>query len=162
MKETAYQFNVLGIALDDTTGSPFVILYNKDTGISLPMQVGPSDASSLIVELEGIQPEFSNSHDFLAELFRKHRFTLRHMEIYQYIGGMYRARIVYSKGLRNFSQEVNPSDGIVLCTKFHAPIYIRREIAESATPDITILDEVRRGNSEYLSFDHQSQSLHLM
>jgi bifunctional DNase/RNase len=162
MKETRYRFTIQGIALDETTASPFVILHDPENGITIPVQTGPSEASSIIVALEGILPEHRNSHDLLAAMFSMHNFVLQHLEVYRYFDGVYHGRIVYRKGVRRYRQEVSASDGIILCIKFGAPIYFTPQAVRDAAPHRRILDDVSSGAAQLLYLEPSHHSLQLM
>lgn len=162
MKERQYRFAIQGIALDESTSSPFIILHDPGSGTTIPVLVGPSEASSLIVALEGIVPEHRSSHDLLADLFRKHRFVLKRLEVYRFFDGVYHGRIVYRKGVTWYRQEVSACDGIILCIKFGAPIYFSREAVEAASPDDRILSAVNGGSGHLLYLEPSGRALQLM
>ncbi len=162
MKETRYRFTIQGIALDETTASPFVILNDPENGITIPIQTGPSEASSIIVALEGIQPEHRNSHDLLSAMFVKHRFILQHLEVYRCFNEVYHGRIVYRKGVRRYRQEVSTSDGIILCIKFGAPIYFSPQAVREAAPNRRIIDDMTSGAAQLLYLEPSHHSLQLM
>lgn len=115
---------VRGVALDEKTTAPFVILHNREAETIIPLQVGPSEAGAIILELEQVRPELPGTWDFLEGMFRHHGFTVKQLEIYRKEGERYRSRIVYRKGIRTYRKEIQPADGIVLSIKFGSPIYM--------------------------------------
>jgi hypothetical protein len=84
-KETI-ELAVKGIALEEETQMPILILKEKDSARLLPIRVGPFEASAIIMQLEGIElPDRSTTHDILAEFFKRHNFHMlcsRYMELW--------------------------------------------------------------------------------
>ncbi|ADK83125.1 MULTISPECIES: bifunctional nuclease family protein [Sediminispirochaeta] len=163
MKRFLYCFSVQGIALDEITESPFVILHDVKHDITLPLQIGASEASSLILAMECREKQEEESgYDLAVELFRKHRFALRGLEVRRNKGGHHKGTLVYKKGIRTFRTEVNPSTGIVLCAKLGAPIFFDKEAADAADYDNRVLIELAGGSAELLYLDPTHHPMQIM
>ena len=127
--------SVRGVAAGFGDEPPLVVLQNDQKTSSLRIPVGPYEASSIILEMEGVAPFRPLAHDLLASFFRDHGFILRNAEIYEAIpdgdgGERFLARIRYSKGLRRWEKEVRPSDAIALALRLRAPILAPKEFLE--------------------------------
>ncbi len=129
------EFTVHGVALDRKSGMPLVVLCSTENQVCVGIQVGPSEASSIIVELEGVQPPRPLTHDLLSELFNRHSFTLEKIEIYETFADRSLARIHYSRGFRKYSMETRPSDAIAMAIRLSAAIFIE----ESCIPSLVFL-----------------------
>jgi len=116
------EFVVRGIALEKESQMPLALLQEKGGDTILPLWLGPSEASSIIVEMEGVQPPRLLTHDLLAFLFNRHGYRMKKLEIYGDIDDKYYSRLHYAKGFRRYSVEVRPSDGIALALRLGAPI----------------------------------------
>ena len=147
------EFTVHGVALDRKTGMPLVVLCSPEENLCVGIQVGPSEASSIIVELEGVQPPRPLTHDLLGELFIRHGFRLEQVQIYDNIADRNLARIHYSKGFRKYSMETRPSDAIAMAIRLTAPIYIE----EGCIPSLVFLhDDGPDGDeSDFLYLENQ-------
>lgn len=121
-KEEMVPLTIKGVILEEHKKIPVILLSNKDLGSVLALPLGPSEASSIIVELEGARPPRPLTHDLFAEFLDKHRFTLERLEIYGKTEETYFSRLIYSKGLKRYSLECRPSDGIALCLRGGAAI----------------------------------------
>ena len=128
-------FSIHGVALDKSTGMPLVILFDPKHNVSVGLQVGPSEASAIIVELEGVQPPRPLTHDLLSQMFLRHGFSLNTVEVYGQLEDRYLARIRYSKGFRKYTMETRPSDAIALAVRLTAPILID----EACIPSLAFL-----------------------
>jgi len=121
-------FEVKGIALEQKSRLPVVLLHNEEKNILLPIHVGPFEASAIIVEMEGVQPPRPLTHDLLAELFLKHHLKLSAVEIYRCLEDTQLSRIRYHSRFTTYELEVRPSDGIALAIRLNAPIYVTDEV----------------------------------
>ena len=136
MQQKMVDFSVKGLALDDRSQMPVVILQNEEKSHMLPMVIGPFEASAIIMEIEGVHPPRPLTHDLFSELFQRHRFHMVSVEIYDRSDEEYFARIRYRTHKSSHTMEVRPSDGIALALRLNAPILVSEEIAASASPDL--------------------------
>ncbi len=128
MKEERIRLTVRGIALEKESQTPIVILRNDEETAILPVLIGPSEASAIIIAMEGMKPPRPLTHDLLVQFLDLHGFSLLWVEIYGFLDGKHLARIRYRKGVRSWTLEVRPSDGIALAVRTQAPIYATREM----------------------------------
>jgi bifunctional DNase/RNase len=114
--------SVAGVALDPDGDSPTVLLRNPSGDRYITVPVGAFEASAIIIEIEGIKPPRPLTHDLFAELFSRHGCRFTAFEIYSQSDEEFLGRIRYRKGLRGYTMEVRPSDGIALALRLNAPI----------------------------------------
>ncbi len=113
----------------DRDNMPIVMLAEVGGQRLLPLWIGPSEASAIIVELERIRPPEPLAHDLLAVLFQRHSLRMEGLEIYPRPEDCsYAARIVYRQGLRRCVLETRPSDGLALAVRLGAPILVEEEL----------------------------------
>ena len=96
------QFTIKGIALDEESQMPIIILQSEETSKIIPLWIGPFEASAIIIEIEEVKPPRPLTHDLLSEFLLKHHFKLKYVYIYDYIDDSHIAKIVYKKGTMNF------------------------------------------------------------
>ena len=114
------ELHIMGFFLDQDR-MPVAVLSDGTGKRVLPVWIGPSEASSIIVELEEIKSPRPLAHDILASYFQRHGFTMDGLEIYGQSGELgYNARIKYHRRLRHFDMEVRPSDGIAFASNSSA------------------------------------------
>ena len=144
--------------MEKESGMPKVILVHDNTCIALA--VGPFEASAIIVELEGIQPPRPLTHDLLSELFVRHHFSLKRIEIYGRLDDRNLARIHYSKGMRKYSMETRPSDAIALAVRLDAPILVD----EACIPALIFLQQNNDANDhlDFLYLENQHLNSQVM
>ena len=127
----------------DPERMPVVVLSDASGERILPIWTGPSEASSIIVELEEIKTPRPLTHDLLAKYFQRHGFTMDGLEIFDHSGEFgYNARLKYHRRLRHFDMEVRPSDGLALAVRLKAPILAEEQLL-SAADACTFLSSLR-------------------
>ncbi len=130
MDDKMLDFNVKGIALDEESQLPAVILEDKGRNYIFPLFIGPFEASAIIIEIEGVHPPRPLTHDLFSEMFRRHRFQLISMEIYGRLEDKYLARITYKTRLSTHTMEVRPSDGIALALRLGGRILVNKTLID--------------------------------
>ena len=67
------EMKVMGIALDTRTGSPIVVLHDKDNRRALPIWIGSAEASSIIRKIENLSVTRPMTHDLVISIIEKNR-----------------------------------------------------------------------------------------
>jgi bifunctional DNase/RNase len=132
MKTARVKMGVRGVAMDANDSTPIVILREVGGDKALPVVVGPAEASSIIIELDGLKPPRPLTHDLIVSLLDAHGFTFLETYIYQADGDSYLARIRYRKGAARYEMDVRPSDGIALAVRAKSPIWVEDDLIRSA------------------------------
>ncbi len=122
--------SIRGIIIDQEVELPIVILVNREKKVVFPLLIGPFEANAIAMELKGLSPTRPIAHDVIANLFKRHRYTMLCLEIYDVYDDIYLARIVYRKGLRRYRIDVRPSDGIAIALRMNAPIMLNERVLE--------------------------------
>jgi bifunctional DNase/RNase len=136
------QLHIKGFFLDHDR-MPVAVLNDSTGKRILPVWIGPSEASSIIVELEEIKSPRPLAHDILASYFQRHGFIMDSLEIYGHSGESgYSARIKYHRRWRHFDMEVRPSDGLALAVRLKAPILAEGHLL-SATDLCSFMSSLR-------------------
>ena len=162
MKENMLQFTIKGIALDEESQMPIIILQSEETNRIIPLWIGPFEASAIIIEIEEVKPPRPLTHDLLSEFFLKHHYKLKYVYIYDFIDDSHIAKIVYKKGFKSYSLEIRPSDGIALALRLKAPIYASPKVADNAYSDPELLKSAGDYQSEMLYFENEKIDAHIM
>jgi hypothetical protein len=152
------EFVVRGIALEKESQMPLALLQEKGGETILPLWLGPSEASSIIVEMEGVQPPRLLTHDLLAFLFNRHGYRMKKLEIYGDVDEKYFSRLHYTKGFRRYSVEVRPSDGIALALRLGAPILGDPLLLRAPSGDVyKVTDEILSSEILYLEPEYKEK-----
>jgi len=161
-KEKIVPVKIRGIALDKDTEMPIVILQDREKQKTMTITIGPFEASAIIIEMEGICPPRPLTHDIITQLFSVHKFTLNSLEIYGTRGDKYLSRIRYSKGLKKYSMEIRPSDGIALALRLGAEIFAASGLLENGEKTPEYLQRNSGYSPELLYLDAENLDSSLM
>lgn len=132
--------HILGMAMEPLEDLPILILKSGSEQF-LPLPMGPSEASAVLLKLEGIIPPRPHTHDLLTSIFTTHGFILDRLEIYDEFEGKYLARLNYHKGDEQFQQEIRPSDGMALSVRMECPIWVNSDLVMTEQSEDFILHE---------------------
>jgi bifunctional DNase/RNase len=133
---------VQGIALDERSQLPVILLNEPVRDRTLPVQIGPFEASAIIMELEGIHPPRPLTHDLFAAFFSKHRFEMMNLTITGLLGDRAAAHVEYRKGIRRYSMDVRPSDGFALAIRLGAQIRCETTVLDEMSVDPTFIERL--------------------
>jgi bifunctional DNase/RNase len=152
------QMHIKGFFLDHDR-MPVAVLSDATGKRILPVWIGPSEASSIIVELEEIKSPRPLTHDILASYFQRHGFSMDCLEIYGHSADAgYNARIKYHRRLRHFEMEARPSDGLALAVRLKAPVLAEEQLLSTA--DLcTFLSSLQDPCKGLIFFSPNSESL---
>ncbi len=140
IEEKRTKLNIKGITLHQESQLPIILLQSNDEKITIPISIGPFEASAIITELENIHPPRPLTHDLFSEILLRHKFRFKSLYIYKSIKNKYYARISYKKNLRNYSMEVRPSDGIALIIRHGGEIITNNDVIKNITNDYWLSD----------------------
>jgi bifunctional DNase/RNase len=119
---------VQGLAIDDRTQTPVVLLKERDGTRMLPIWIGPSEASAIAIVLA--QREFQRplTHDLLRTVIECLGATVPKIAIVELQDKTYFAQIFLARDDERFTIDARPSDSIALALRTESPIYVNEEL----------------------------------
>lgn len=123
------EMRVMGIALDTRTGSPIVVLHDKDNRRALPIWIGSAEASAIIRKIENLTVARPMTHDLVIDIIKKTGYTLDRIEISDVEKETYFASLVL-KNEKDEEVEIDsrPSDAIAVAIRIDAPIFVSPKV----------------------------------
>lgn len=134
------EVRVQSLGLDRTTNTPVVILQEKDGTRVLPIWIGPSEASSIAMELAGMKFSRPLTHDLFTSIIGGLGGELRRVQITRVVDNTYYAELLIHRGSEVFSVDARPSDSIALALRAGAAIFTRPELLEDTPIEIVDAD----------------------
>lgn len=118
--------------------SPSVIILrplgDKDgAGHVLPIWIGPTEAASIGMALEGTHGERPMTHDLLAALVDAAGMSLDYVIINDVKGTTFFATVVLDQAGECKNIDARPSDSIALAVREQAPIYVEENVMDLAS-----------------------------
>lgn len=128
------EMKVMGIALDTRTGSPIVVLHDKDNRKALPIWIGSAEASAIIRKIENLNVARPMTHDLIVNIIEQTGYTLDRVEINDVEKETYFATLFLKDKDDNFIEiDSRPSDAIAVAIRIDAPIFISAKVLSNGS-----------------------------
>lgn len=127
---TEIEVEVSRIGLDPTSRSPVVLLEDKAHTVALPIWIGPAEAQSIAMRLEGIDTPRPLTHDLMKSVLDRLGVALRRVVIEDLRESTYYARIVLVRSGEEVEIDSRPSDAIALAIRCGQPIFVSATLLE--------------------------------
>lgn len=128
------EMKVMGIALDTRTGSPIVVLHDKDNRRALPIWIGSAEASSIIRKIENLSVTRPMTHDLVISIIEKTGYKISKVEINDVEKETYFATIFLEDNDGNEIEiDSRPSDAIAIAIRIDAPIYVTANVLSNGS-----------------------------
>ena len=128
------QMKVMGIALDTRTGSPIVVLHDKENRRALPIWIGSAEASSIIRKIENLSVASPMTHDLIISMVEKTGYKISKVEINDVEKETYYAKIVLEdKEGKAIEIDSRPSDAIAVAIRVNAPIFVTANVLSNGS-----------------------------
>ncbi|QAY59571.1 bifunctional nuclease family protein [Microbacterium protaetiae] len=153
------QVRVAGVALDNT-GQHVILLQPMDAvpGDSrlLPIWIGPMEATSIMVAIEGAETPRPLTHDLLRTTLETLGASVDKVEVTRIDDGTFYAEIIVTAGGAVHSIDARPSDAVALASRTDAPIFVADEVlAEAGVEDVITEAEAEADVEEFSKFIEQ-------
>ena len=114
------------------TGQHVVILKEKHADRYLPIWIGPFEANSIAMKIQGMAPERPITHDLMTTTFGELGIAVNRIVVTSLIEEVFFARLHLKQNGREIDVDSRPSDAIALAVRFECPIFVVSEVLERA------------------------------
>ncbi len=119
---------VSGLAIDERTHTPVVMLREKGGARMLPIWIGPSEASAIAIELTGRKFQRPLTHDLLKTVIEGLDARVPRIAIVDLRDKTYYAKVFLERDAEVLTIDARPSDCIALALRTRSPIFVREEL----------------------------------
>lgn len=128
------EMRVMGIALDTRTGSPIVVLHDKENRKALPIWIGSAEASAIIRKIENLAVARPMTHDLIIDIIKQTGYILDRVEINDVENETYFASLILvDKDKKEIEIDSRPSDAIAVAIRIDAPIFVSANVLASGS-----------------------------
>lgn len=128
------EMKVMGIALDTRTGSPIVVLHDKDNRKALPIWIGSAEASAIIRKIENLAVARPMTHDLIIDIIEQTGYNLDRVEINDVEKETYYASLILKDDEgKEIDIDARPSDAIAVAIRIDAPIFVSANVLSSGS-----------------------------
>jgi hypothetical protein len=144
--------DVIAVMLDPRTETPAVVLEGKRDHRRVALMIGPAEATSIAVPLQGMTPPRPLTHDLFLTLFGRLNVTLTRVVITDLRNDIYYATVHLTGSGGELTLDSRPSDAIALAVRAEAPIFADDRVLEESAIEFEgeevneeeIVDEFRK------------------
>lgn len=123
------EMKVMGIAIDTASGSPIIVLNDKDNRKALPIWIGSAEASAIIRKIENIKVLRPMTHDLIIDIVEKTGYKVDRVEINDVEQDTYFSTIYLSNDSdEEITIDSRPSDAIAVAIRVDAPIFVSAKV----------------------------------
>lgn len=123
------EMKVMGIAIDTATGTPIIVLNDKENRKALPIWIGSAEASAIIRKIENIKVIRPMTHDLIIDIINKTGYSVDRVEINDVEKETYFSTIfLTSPDGEEITIDSRPSDAIAVAIRVDAPIFVSTKV----------------------------------
>jgi hypothetical protein len=126
---------VFGLALDEDSQVPVLILKDEEEAKTLPIWIGAMEAMAISLTLNNVDLPRPMTHDLLLSSIKTLEAEVIRVDVVALKEGTYYAEIEVKAGEAVKRIDSRPSDAIALALRAEAPIYVDRKVLEQAATD---------------------------
>ena len=131
MKGNRVRLHVVGLSYSHIqTGAYALILGQVNGPYRIPVVIGPSEAQSIALKMEGINPPRPMTHDLFNAMVHAFGIKLQEVFIYRFEDGIFSSELTFTDGERTIVLDSRTSDAIAIAMRTGSPIYTTPEILE--------------------------------
>ncbi|MCX7880498.1 MAG: bifunctional nuclease family protein [Ignavibacteria bacterium] len=117
-------------ASPDSPNAYALILKEKQGNRSLPIIIGPFEAQSIALVLEGMATPRPLTHDLMKMILDELRTRIDQVYINDLRDGTFYARIIFEHPPLDI--DARPSDAVALAVRCHVPIFVNSDVLDQA------------------------------
>ncbi len=134
------------VRVDLSSSTPVVLLQETEgTHRSLPIFVGPPEATAIAFALQGVEMPRPMTHDLMTELIELLGARLTRVVVTELRESTFFAELHLRAWRQGPHLSCRPSDGIALATRTHSPLYVADELMDAeglvVEPDVDDVSE---------------------
>ena len=134
----AIEVHVAGLALDEKSRAPIVVLKDDTGNKVLPIVIGIMEASAIAAQLEGVDFPRPMTHDLLAAIIKELGAVLETVEISALINDTFYATLHLRRGKKVWTIDARPSDSIALALRLSATITVSEEVLAQSSQKLPV------------------------
>ncbi len=125
----------------DLSLSPVILLVDEDKDRALPIWIGPLEAQSIAMALQGVPTPRPMTHDLMKNMIDNLGASVQKVVINDFHESTYYAELYIQTLSGELILDARPSDAIALALRTGAPVYISEKVAEYTLSVEELVDE---------------------
>jgi bifunctional DNase/RNase len=127
------KLNILGLSVSQSQSGAYALVLAEENGDRrIPIIIGPIEAQSIAIQLEGLKPPRPLTHDLFKQMASAFEISISEIIIYKLEEGIFYSELVCMKNGKQVIIDSRTSDAVALALRFDCPIYTTEEILDRA------------------------------
>jgi len=157
------RLNILGLSVSQSQSGAYALVLAEENGDRrIPIIIGPIEAQSIAIQLEGLKPPRPLTHDLFKFMAFSFDIYMVEVIIYKLEEGIFYSELICKRDDKLVTIDSRTSDAVALALRFDCPIYTTEDILERAGIVIefenehnaedwsqSLIDDPGRGKHEY-------------
>ncbi|MDZ7762634.1 MAG: bifunctional nuclease family protein [Desulfovermiculus sp.] len=124
------EMKIFGLALDEQSQVPLLILKDQEDKQVLPIWIGAMEAMSISISLNKVSISRPLTHDLMLQILTTLGASIERVQIVDLREGTYYAEMHIVHQDRTFLVDSRPSDAIALAVRADAPVYAAQSLLD--------------------------------
>jgi bifunctional DNase/RNase len=127
------KLNILGLSVSQSQSGAYALVLAEENGDRrIPIIIGPIEAQSIAIQLEGLKPPRPLTHDLFRFMASAFDIFMVEVMIYKLEEGIFYSELVCMRDEKIITIDSRTSDAVALALRFGCPIYTTEDILERA------------------------------
>jgi len=127
------KLNILGLSVSQSQSGAYALVLAEENGDRrIPIIIGPIEAQSIAIQLEGLKPPRPLTHDLFKQMASAFDISISEIVIYKLEEGIFYSELVCIKDGKQVIIDSRTSDAVALALRFECPIFTTEDILERA------------------------------
>jgi len=127
------RLNILGLSVSQAQPGAYALVLEEENGErKIPIIIGPVEAQSIAIQLEGLKPSRPLTHDLIKNIARAFNIALIEVTIYKLEEGIFYSELLWEMDGKKIRVDSRTSDAAALALRFRCPIYTSENILKKA------------------------------
>jgi uncharacterized protein len=137
------KLNVLGLSVSQTQSGAYALVLAEDNGERrIPIIIGPVEAQSIAIQLEGLYPPRPLTHDLFKNMAQAFQIELVEVVIYKLEEGIFYSELICELNGTRIAIDSRTSDAVALALRFKCPIFTSPDILNKAGIVIDVAESI--------------------
>ncbi len=126
------EMTIKGLAVDQSSKVPIVILEDLAKERAFPIWIGPFEAQAIVIKMEDLPVPRPMTHDLIKNILEEIKITVSRIVINDMEDNTFFAVILLSIDGNEVTIDSRPSDAIALALRVDAPIFVAKKVLDEA------------------------------
>jgi bifunctional DNase/RNase len=148
------EMSIYGVSFDMVGKQPIVLLKTQSGNKFLPIWIGSTEASAILMKLQGVETPRPMTHDLLSDTIAQLNAEVSRVTVTDLRENTFIATITVRGEAGEIEIDARPSDALALAVRVDAPIYVDDKVIEDSalefTEDVDDADDVVERFKEFL------------